>query len=58
MIRINNIKIYEDITNLEVFEFAINKVNIKKSDIIDWHISKNQLMLGKNPMCTIYIQLI
>ena len=43
MIRINNIKIYEDITNLEVFEFAINKVNIKKSDIIDWHISKKSI---------------
>lgn len=43
MIRIHDLKIYEDIANTDVFEIAIKKAKIKKSDVIDWHISKKSI---------------
>lgn len=43
MIRINNIKIYEDISNEKVFEFAMKKNKINMNDIVKWHISKKSI---------------
>lgn len=43
MLRINNIKIRKDISNQEVFEFAILKNKIHKEDILEWHISKKSI---------------
>jgi len=43
MLRINNVKIRKDLSNQEVFEFAINKNKISKEDILKWHISKKSI---------------
>ena len=43
MLRINDIKIKKDITEYEVFETAIKKHNIKKEDILDWHIARKSI---------------
>lgn len=43
MLRISNIKIRKDISNYDVFEIAIKKKHIQKSDIVDWHISKKSI---------------
>ena len=38
MLRINNLKIRKDLTEKEIFEFAISKFHINKNDIINKHI--------------------
>lgn len=43
MLRINNIKIRKDISNQDVFEFAISKNKINKQDILEWHISRKSI---------------
>lgn len=43
MLRINNLKIREDLSNNEVFEIAIQQFKIKKEDIINWYISKKSI---------------
>ena len=43
MIRINNIKVYEDLDEEDLINFISNKYNILKQDIIDWHISKKSI---------------
>ena len=43
MIRISNIKIYEDISNEEILNKVIKKFNIKKEDINNWNISKKSV---------------
>lgn len=43
MIRINNIKIREDLTEYEVYEIAIKHSHIKKDDILEWHISRKSI---------------
>lgn len=43
MIRISNVKIYEDISNEEVFNIAIKKYKILKQDVQEWHISKKSI---------------
>lgn len=43
MLRINNIKIYEDTSNEKVFEIALSKNKINKTDIINWKISKKSI---------------
>ena len=43
MIRINNIKVYEDLDEEHLINFISNKYNILKQDIIDWHISKKSI---------------
>ena len=43
MLKISNIKIYEDFSKSELLERVINKFKIKKSDIIDWHIIKKSI---------------
>lgn len=43
MIRINNIKVYEDLDEENLINFISNKYNILKQDIIDWHISKKSI---------------
>lgn len=43
MIRISNIKIYEDISDKEVFKIAINKYKISEQDISKWYISKKSI---------------
>ena len=43
MIRISNIKIYEDISEDDVLSYMINKYKINKFDIIDWQISKKSV---------------
>ena len=43
MVRITNIKIYENISNEEVFKIAINKYKINRNDILSWQISKKSI---------------
>lgn len=43
MLRINNIKIRKDISEYEVLETAIQKHNIKKEDILEWHIARKSI---------------
>lgn len=43
MIRINNVKIYEDIANEELFNIIVNKYKIPKESVTEWHISKKSI---------------
>ena len=43
MIRINNIKIYEDLDKENLLNFIIKKYKIGKQDIIEWHIVKKSI---------------
>ena len=43
MIRITNIKIYEDIEDKNLIDFVIKKYKIKKEDIINWYIVKKSI---------------
>ncbi len=43
MIRINNIKIYKDISGEELLQSVITKYKIQKENIIEWHISKKSI---------------
>ncbi len=43
MLRINNIKIFEDISKEKVLKIALSKNKINKSDIINWKISKKSI---------------
>lgn len=55
MLRINNIKIREDISNEDIFEFAIQKHKINKNDILDWHISRKSIdARNKNDVYYLY----
>ena len=38
MIRINNIKIYDDISEENLFNFILKKYKINANDIISWNI--------------------
>ena len=38
MIRLNNIKIRENISDIEVFKRAIEKNKIKQEEVEEWHI--------------------
>ena len=43
MIRISNIKIYEDISDEEVFNFVIKKYKMIRENIKEWHIFKKSI---------------
>lgn len=43
MIRISNVKIYENISDEEVFNLIIKKYKIVKESINEWHISKKSI---------------
>ena len=43
MIRISNIKIYNDISNEELLDTITKKYKISKQAINDWHISKKSI---------------
>lgn len=43
MIRISNIKIYENISDDEVFNIVVKKYKILKENVINWHISKKSI---------------
>ena len=43
MLRIQNIKIRENITENELISFVSKNYHIKNSDITDWHISKKSI---------------
>lgn len=43
MIRISNIKIYEDISDEEVFNFVVKKFKISNDNVNEWHISKKSI---------------
>lgn len=43
MIRISNIKIYEDLDDNNLINFITNKYKIVKEDILEWHISKKSI---------------
>ena len=43
MIRISNIKIYDDISDEEILNVIINKYKILKENVIKWHISKKSI---------------
>ena len=43
MLKINNIKIYEDLTENDLLKKIIKKYCIKSDDIIDWHITKKSI---------------
>lgn len=43
MLRINNIKIYDNLSDNEILQIALIKHNINKNDILNWHISKKSI---------------
>lgn len=43
MIRISNIKVYENLDNDGLINFIIKKYKITKEDIIEWHITKKSI---------------
>ena len=43
MIRISNIKIYEDLDDNHLINFIAKKYKISKEDILEWHISKKSI---------------
>ena len=43
MIRINNIKIYDDISEENLFNFILKKYKINANDILSWHIAKKSV---------------
>lgn len=43
MIRINNIKIYEDISDEDIFNIILKKYKFSKKDISKWYISKKSI---------------
>ena len=43
MLRLSDIKIYEDISDDDVLNFAIQKFKVSKSDILDWYIVKKSI---------------
>ena len=43
MYRINNIKIRENLSNQEIFDYTIKKNRIEKNDVLDWRISKKSI---------------
>ena len=43
MVRISNIKVYEDIKDENLIDFVIKKYKIKKEDIIHWYIVKKSI---------------
>ena len=43
MLRLSDIKIYEDISDDDVLNFAIKKFKVRKSDILDWYIVKKSI---------------
>ena len=43
MIRINNIKIYEDLDDNSLINVVIKKFKIDKNDILEWHIVKKSI---------------
>lgn len=43
MLKLSNIKIYEELSDVELLHKIINKYNIKESDIINWHITKKSI---------------
>ena len=43
MIRISNIKIYEDISDEEVFNLVLKKYKMLKENIKEWYISKKSI---------------
>lgn len=43
MIRISNIKIYEDISDEDIFNIVIKKYRLSKKDILNWYISKKSI---------------
>ena len=43
MIRISNIKIYEDISKEDILKKVIAKYKINKSNIIEWNIAKKSI---------------
>lgn len=43
MLRINNIKIRKNLSESEIFEKAIQKYQIQKEDIIEWHIARKSI---------------
>ena len=38
MLRITNIKIYDNLSDNEILQIALTKHNIDKNDILNWHI--------------------
>ena len=45
MIRLNNIKIRENISDIEVFKRAIEKNKIKQEEVEEWYIYKKAFIL-------------
>ena len=43
MLRLNNIKIREDLSDYEVLKLSIKKYKIDESDITKWFISKKSI---------------
>ena len=55
MIRINNIKIRQDLSDYKLFETVIKKYKIQKEDILDWKISKKSIdARKKDDVCYVY----
>ncbi len=43
MLRINNIKIRKNLTEYQVLETALQKAQVKKEDVLNWHISRKSI---------------
>ena len=43
MLRINNIKIYDNLSDNEILQIALIKHNINKKDILNRHIKKKSI---------------
>ena len=52
MLRINNIKVYEDFDDEHLLNFIIKKYKINKEDILEWHIARKSIDARKKD--TIY----
>lgn len=61
MIRISNIKIYQNVSNEEILNIALKKYKILKRDVQKWHISKKSIDARKKNdihySCSIDIEL-
>ena len=58
MIRINNIKIYKDVSDEEILNNVLKQYKMSNNAIYDWHISKKSIDARKKMMFIILILLI
>ena len=55
MIRISNIKIYENIADTNIIDIVCQKYKINKSDVLEWSIFKKSIDARKKPKITVIL---